>query len=113
MYVNDKAKAILDIYGYSNKKNDDYLFPIIKRSLNQELARKDWKNAAAQVNKYITLIAKELGFDVKLTTYVTRHSWATIADQAGIDRRKISQGLDIKVYPLRMFISMILCLRKR
>jgi len=34
-----------------------------------------------------------LGLDVKLTTYVSRHTWATIADKSGIDRRIISKGL--------------------
>ena len=28
-----------------------------------------------------------------MTTYVSRHSWATIADKEGIDRRIISKGL--------------------
>ncbi len=31
--------------------------------------------------------------NTKVTTYVARHSWATIADKSGIDRNVISKGL--------------------
>ena len=94
IFVNEKAKVILDYYEFKDKKGQHFLFPIIKRLWKMELVKKDINNALSNTNKYLKLIAKDLGFDeTKLTTYVSRHSWATIADKAGIDRRIISQGL--------------------
>lgn len=95
IYINDKAKAILNYYGLKRKTLDyHFLFPIIKRWKSHELVKKDINNAVSNTNKYLKLIAKDLGFEEKkLTTYVSRHSWATIADKEGIDRRIISQGL--------------------
>jgi integrase len=88
-----KAKAILDLYGYEEKRSFDYLFPMVTRDHDPELLEKDLYNAMRLTNKNLQKIAKELDLSVHLTTYVARHSWATIADKLGIDRRTISQGL--------------------
>ena len=94
IFLNDKAREILNYYGYEEKSKNHYLFPIIKRPFELELLIKDVQNALSNTNKYLKHIAKDMDFDEKnLTTYVSRHSWATIADKAGIDRRIISQGL--------------------
>ncbi len=94
IFLNDKAREILNYYGYEEKSKNHYLFPIIKRPFDLELMIKDVQNALSNTNKYLKHIAKDMDFDEKnLTTYVSRHSWATIADKAGIDRRIISQGL--------------------
>jgi len=91
--LNEKARAILVHFGFKKKKANDYLFPIIKRSGNAVLMRMDIKNANTSINKYLNVIAKVLNIPVNLTTYVSRHSWATIADKAGVNRRIISKGL--------------------
>ena len=90
--INAKAYEILEHFGLSKEKANDYLFPIIKRA-NKEGMRKDIANALKTTNKYLNVIAKELGIPINLTTYVSRHSWATIADKAGVNRRIISKGL--------------------
>jgi len=91
--LNEKARAILVHFGFKKKKANDYLFPIIKRSGNAVLMRMEIKNANTSINKYLNVIAKVLNIPVNLTTYVSRHSWATIADKAGVNRRIISKGL--------------------
>ena len=91
--LTDKAMDILRLYGYDKKKKFDFLFPIIKRDYDPLLMEKDMYNAQRNTNKNLQRIAKDLGLDVHLTTYVARHSWATIADKLGVDRRIISQGL--------------------
>jgi len=91
--LTDKAKAILQLYGFDKKSMNDFLFPIITRSYDLELMEKDMYNATQTTNKNLQKIAKELDISAHLTTYVARHSWATIADQLGVDRRTISQGL--------------------
>jgi len=90
--VIDKAKMILDFFEVGNKKNDEYIFPIIKHN-NLDKIKNDITNNIKRTNKHLKATAKKLEITTNLTTYVSRHSWATIADKAGIDRRTISKGL--------------------
>jgi integrase len=91
--INKKAQEILDYYWHETVNPGQLVFPIIKRTQSNELIRKDISNKRSTTNKYLRIIAREIGLDINLTTYVGRHSWATIADKAGIDRRIISKGL--------------------
>lgn len=92
--LNEKAWNILRYFGYDNKKRNDLLFPIIKTPQNVEKINIQIKTTIGNTNKALKKIATLLGLDeTKLTTYVSRHTWATIADKSGIDRRIISQGL--------------------
>ena len=44
-------------------------------------------------NKKLKKIGEMIGLEVPLTTYVSRHSWATIAKRSGISTAIISEGL--------------------
>jgi len=92
--LNSKALEILKYFGYNKKNLNDYLFPIISKNSKSSIEEyMQLQNSLKRTNRVLKLISKELGLNVKLTTYVSRHSWATIADKAGIDRRTISQAL--------------------
>lgn len=94
----DKPKAIIQIYRKSNfifnpnKSEDSYIFPIIKRQ-DRELIRADVYNGLKQLNKYIRRIANELEIDAHITSYVARHSWASIGKALNIPISVISDGL--------------------
>lgn len=94
----DKPLAIIDIYRKNNfifnpdKSKDSYIFPIIKRA-EPELIRADIYNGLRLLNKYIGRIAKELEIDAHLTSYVARHSWASIGKALNIPLAVISDGL--------------------
>ena len=90
--ITSKARDILNFYGLEEKNPKDFLFPIIKRT-GPYLIRKDIENGNRNANNYLKRVAKELGINTNLTMYVSRHTWATVADKVGIDRRIISQGL--------------------
>ena len=67
-------QAIIDKY---DTADSPYLLPIIKdMNLNK---RKQYKNAAHLVNNKLKKIGEQLGLDISLTSYVARHSWASIA----------------------------------
>jgi len=87
--ITEKAQTIIDTYGKS-KEVGDYLFPIICRKNNEYL---DYRNAMRFMNKKLKNISTLLKLDVSLTSYVTRHSWATIAKKSGISTSVISEGL--------------------
>ena len=44
-------------------------------------------------NKKLKTIGEKVGLSTQLSTYVARHSWATIAKKSGISTAIISEGL--------------------
>jgi integrase/recombinase XerD len=90
--INGQIKDILDWY-CKGKESKDYIFPIIFRKENPELARKDIKNGLKSFNKYLKKIAEKCKIQGDITSYVSRHSWATIAKKIGVDIAVISDGL--------------------
>ncbi|MGQ8336272.1 phage integrase SAM-like domain-containing protein [Sunxiuqinia sp. A32] len=87
--LTDKSKEILSRYNDLNEK-DSYIFPIIYR---KGYEYKDYRNAMRLMNKKLKKISELLNLDIPLTTYVSRHSWATIAKKSGIPTSIISEGL--------------------
>ena len=87
--VTDKSKSIIDKYN-DLKEPESYIFPIIYRKGNEYL---DYRNAMRLMNKKLKKISELLNLDVPLTTYVSRHSWATIAKKSGVATAVISEGL--------------------
>jgi integrase/recombinase XerD len=89
--INAPIQEILNYYS-PNKTKEDYVFPIIRRSEFIEDSRKDIKNGIKSFNKYLKRIADLTGIESNLTSYVSRHSWGTIAKKKGIDINVISGG---------------------
>ena len=68
-----------------------YLLPIIK---NMEVdVRRQYKNAAHLVNDKLRKLGEQLGLAIPLTTYVARHSWASIARSKNIPLPVISEAM--------------------
>lgn len=74
--LHEKALAIILKYEGSSKLG--YMFPVIKHK-DPELAYKDMRTNLRAVNKWIKVIAVDLGIEVKLVSYTARHSFAGIA----------------------------------
>ncbi len=87
--ITDKARVIMEKYN-DLRNPDSYIFPIIYRRGKEYL---DYRNAMRLMNKKLKKISDLLKLDVPLTTYVSRHSWATIAKRSGISTAVISEGL--------------------
>jgi len=87
--LTDKARMIIEKYS-DLKDHDSYIFPIIKRKRNEYL---DYRNAMRLTNKKLKIIGEMVGLTSTLSTYVSRHSWATIAKRTGISTTIISEGL--------------------
>lgn len=79
-------------YFIKGKSIEDYILPIIKRkSLVMQYRDIEW--ARARYNRNLKQIAKMAGIEERLTSYVSRHSYASIADDIGIPLTAISQML--------------------
>ena len=68
-----------------------YLLPILKPPFDN--SRSQYRNALQQINKSLKMIAKLAKFDIPLTMYVARHSWASIARSKHIPISVISEGM--------------------
>ncbi|MBN2613196.1 MAG: site-specific integrase [Bacteroidales bacterium] len=89
--ITGQMESILNWY-CTGKEPNDYIFPIVQRPNDPELARNDIKNGLKTFNKYLRQIAKICGIQGNLTSYVARHSWGTIAKKMGVDIATISDG---------------------
>ena len=73
---------------YLNKVIDNkYLFPILV-GINP-----NYESALRLQNKRLKKISELMGLDSELTSYVARHSWATLAKKRGIPTQVISESM--------------------
>lgn len=83
-----QMQEIIDKYDNSNNL---YLLPIIQRPDKNNWTQ--YKSAEHLVNNKLKIIGKELGLQSPLTTYVARHSWASIARSKNIPISVISEAM--------------------
>ena len=71
------------------------MFPILNPTVHKtERQRKDRiKKVLKSVNGELRKIGNELGLTFPLTTYVARHSYASVLKHAGVDVSLISESL--------------------
>ena len=89
--IQERALLALKEYKESNKP---YLFPILStlhKTEQQKLNR--LHKVISKVNKILKIIGEELDIPIKLTTYVARHSYATVLKRAGVPTSIISESL--------------------
>lgn len=74
-------------------KRDDtpYLIPIITHPGEDEA--KQYQNQIHLINRHLKKLGKTLGLSSKLTTYVARHSWASIAKSQDVPVSAISEAM--------------------
>lgn len=77
----------------SRAKDTPYLLPIIRRSGSPGDERRQYESALRLYNKHLNRLAHILDLGIRLTSYVARHSWATIAHDIGVDVADISAAL--------------------
>ena len=69
-----------------------YIFPILRD--NAPFSHYDqYRSALARINRNLKRVGLKLGLTTPLTTYVARHTWATLAKQCGAPVAVISEGL--------------------
>ena len=74
-----------------SNEDSPYLLSVINNPGKEE--RRQYESALRRVNKALKAIAEELKLSAPLTTYVTRHTWATIAKTKNIPVNVISDAL--------------------
>ena len=89
--MRERRATIINFYIKGKSKND-YIFPIIKYDEPEQQYR-GIENERKRYNKKLKKIAELCNIDENLTSYVSRHSFATHAKNLGIPITAISEML--------------------
>jgi len=92
-YLLPKLNEILSKYGNKMVNSTDYIFPILNNKMTPLEEHKAIKQFIKTTNKYLKRVGSSLDFEIPLTTYFSRHSWATKMRNSGVSVDYISEGL--------------------
>lgn len=89
-----KALKILE-HSKEIEQQTPYILPVIPAVALGNPAKELFytRQGFKHCNKYMSKIAEKLGLNEKITTYVARHSWATIARTLGYSKDLIAEAL--------------------
>ena len=90
--LSEEALQIIKRYAVESK---GYLFPILNAQLHKTPLQKQNRihKMLGKVNKNLKLLAAQLGVEANLTTYVARHSFASVLKKSGVNIALISEAL--------------------
>lgn len=82
--LSEEAIQIIRRYAVESK---GYLFPILNAQLHKTPLQKQNRihKMLGKVNKNLKLLAADLGVEANLTTYVARHSFASVLKKSGVN----------------------------
>jgi site-specific recombinase XerD len=90
-----EAQQIMEKYGSPFYDDDDYIFPILNgrtHTTEQQIFNRVHK-MLIRVNGGLKQISKMIGLKMPLTTYVARHTYATVLKRSGVNVALISESL--------------------
>ena len=87
-------REIIDKY-HTDQVEEDYLFPILNRQIHttEKQILERVKKTLKHVNKRLHELSEEIGLHTPLTTYVARHTYATVLKRSGVSVALISESL--------------------
>lgn len=91
IYISATIREIINKWG--NLSEGGYIFNVLSEDISQQQAYDATKTAVRKINYQLKKIGRRLFGMANLTTYVARHSWATILLQNGVSTAFISKGL--------------------
>lgn len=80
-------KKLIDKY----RNNGEYVLPILNSESGPLYTQ--YRTGLKRFNNQLKYLSCRLSLDIQLTSYVARHSWATLARKTGVPVSVISQGL--------------------
>ena len=90
-----KAVSIIEKYSRLGHSSDDYIFPILDRRIHvtpQQIFNRTHKTLR-KVNRELKVLGEMIGLQIPLTTYVARHTYATVLKRSGVNIAIISESL--------------------
>lgn len=89
------AMRIIEKYSKANHAQEDYIFPILDRTEHktaQQIFNRTHK-VLRKVNRELKTLGEQIGLEMPLTTYVARHTFATVLKRSGVNIAIISESL--------------------
>lgn len=87
--IQDKMSDFINKYATTD---GPYLFRVLTAT-NESETHKQYATALRRYNKHLKKLSEMLDADINLTSYVSRHSWATAAYHADIPLAHISEAM--------------------
>ena len=93
--LSDVGLEIIKRYSRPDATNTDYIFPILDRKIHRtEMQRKNRiHKVIGKVNPCLAEIGRMAGLETHLTTYVARHTFATVLKRSGVNIAIISESM--------------------
>lgn len=88
-----EIKQIIDKWGNEDDSPNNYVFNYLSDDLSPERELAIKRQLIKQINKYMRIIADKVGIQKDITSYVARHSFATVLKRSGASREFISESL--------------------
>ena len=93
--ITEEMQIIINKYGNPDKKPSNYIFPYLTNGFTPIAERMMIQNVTHTINKKMKKIGQALGYG-DITTYWSRHSWASISRHEGVSLFGISKGMGHK-----------------
>ena len=93
--LSNAGLEIIKRYSRQDATSEDYIFPILDRKIHRtEMQRKNRiHKVIGKVNPCLAEIGKMAGLETHLTTYVARHTYATVLKRSGVNIAIISESM--------------------
>jgi len=88
-----EMQVIINKWGNPDRKPDNYIFPFLSKGLTPIDEKRIIQNVIRSVNKKMAAISTALKFDLPISTYTARHSYATVLKRSGANIAFISESL--------------------
>lgn len=93
MVVDVPPDAMRLLQKYRDKTDSEYLFPLLHGGLFMEEHHHRYQETLRHFNRELARLMKQLLPGVSVSSYVARHTWATLAYHSGVPVGLISQSL--------------------
>lgn len=91
--ITQRIGRIIDKWGQKPSESDQYIFPILNKEMTPQQQYVAIRQTVQNINKNMNRIAKAIGISTNLTTYVARHSFATVLKRSGASVDFIQESL--------------------
>ncbi len=93
--LTEQAQEIIMRYSSPFYEDDDFIFPILDKQVHLTERQKFNRivKSLRKVNSALKEVGEEVGLQFPLTTYVARHTYATVLKRSGVNIAIISESL--------------------
>lgn len=93
--LNEISTKIVEKYTSPSWSDGDYIFPILDADVHktEQQKRDRIRKSLKKINRELNVLGEMIGFEMPLTTYVARHTFATVLKRSGVSVALISESL--------------------